>query len=251
MDPYLEGSLWTTVHFTLASEIVRQLAPRLRPRYLVLPVERFVMETPDDIAVTTATVYPDAGIFQVSPLASADAGVAIAPAPLELRTVIPTPVPHVSIEIRDAAERQLVTAIEILSPTNTRGEGRAEYLAKRRQILLSTAHLLEIDLRRGRRVPMAQELPAAPYFVFLSRAEKRPRTEVWPITLPTPLPVVAVPLLSGDQDVALDLQQALTAAYDLLGLDLAIDYTQQPEIPLAAEDATWATALLQDAGLHP
>lgn len=46
MDLYLEGSLWTTVHFTLASEIVRQLAPQLRPRYLVLPVERFVMETP-------------------------------------------------------------------------------------------------------------------------------------------------------------------------------------------------------------
>ncbi|MDQ4078698.1 MAG: DUF4058 family protein, partial [Chloroflexota bacterium] len=42
MDPYLEGSLWTTVHFSLSAEIVRQLAPRVRPRYLVLPVERFV-----------------------------------------------------------------------------------------------------------------------------------------------------------------------------------------------------------------
>jgi hypothetical protein len=42
MDPYLEGSLWTTFHFAFGAEIVRQLAPRLRPRYLVLPVERFV-----------------------------------------------------------------------------------------------------------------------------------------------------------------------------------------------------------------
>jgi hypothetical protein len=252
MDPYLEGSLWTTVHFTLGSEIVRQLAPQLRPRYLVLPVERFVMEAPEDIAVTTATVYPDVGIFKVSPVASPGGAVVIAPAPLELRTVIPTPVPHVTIEIRDTAERQLVAAIEILSPTNKRGEGREEYLAKRRQILLSTAHLLEIDLlRRGRRVPMEKDLPTAPYFVFLSRAERRPRTEIWPITLPTPLPVVAVPLLPGDRDVALDLQQALTAAYDLLGLDLAIDYTQPPEIPLPAAEATWATALLHAAGLRP
>ena len=251
MDPYLEGSLWTTVHFTLASEIVRQLAPQLRPRYLVLPVERFVMEAPEDIAVTTATIYPDAGIVKVSPVVAAGVGLTIAPAPLELRTVIPTPVPHVTIEIRDTAQRQLVTAIEILSPTNKRGEGRDEYLAKRRQILLSTAHLLEIDLlRRGRRVPMTQDLPPASYFVFLSRAERRPRTEVWPIMLPTPLPVVAVPLLPSDQDVALDLQQALSGAYDLLGLDLAIDYTQPPEIPLAAEDAAWATTLLRTAGLR-
>lgn len=29
MDPYLEGSLWTTFHFSLAAEIVRQLAPRV------------------------------------------------------------------------------------------------------------------------------------------------------------------------------------------------------------------------------
>ena len=43
MDPYLEGALWTTFHFAFGAVIVRQLAPRLRPRYLVLPVERFVI----------------------------------------------------------------------------------------------------------------------------------------------------------------------------------------------------------------
>jgi len=41
MDPHLEGSLWTSVRFALSAEIARQLAPRLRPRYLVLPAERF------------------------------------------------------------------------------------------------------------------------------------------------------------------------------------------------------------------
>jgi Protein of unknown function (DUF4058) len=35
MDPYLEGSLWTTFHFSLAAEIVRQLSPKVPPRYLV------------------------------------------------------------------------------------------------------------------------------------------------------------------------------------------------------------------------
>lgn len=50
MDPYLEGSLWTSVHFALSAEIARQLAPKLRPRYLVLPAERFVLEILEGIA---------------------------------------------------------------------------------------------------------------------------------------------------------------------------------------------------------
>ena len=35
MDPYLEGNLWPDVHQALASEIRRQLANQLRPRYAV------------------------------------------------------------------------------------------------------------------------------------------------------------------------------------------------------------------------
>jgi hypothetical protein len=139
----------------------------------------------------------------------------------------------------------------MLSPTNKRGDGRQEYLAQRRRILLSTAHLLEIDLlRQGQRVPMQKPLPAAPYFIFLSRAEKRPLTEIWPISLKEPLPVVPIPLLPGDEDVALDVQQVFTTTYDLLGYDLALDYTQSPEIPLPKEEAAWAETLLRTAGFR-
>jgi len=173
MDPYLEGALWTTVHFSLSAEIVRQLAPKLRPRYLVLPAERFVTETPESVAISIGDIYPDVSVAETRAVAGTAQGTTIASAPLELATIIPTPIPHVTIEIRDTANRQLVTAIEVLSPTNKRGDGRQEYLAKRRRILLSTAHLLEIDLlRQGQRVPMQKPLPAAPYFIFLSRAEK-------------------------------------------------------------------------------
>jgi len=49
--------------------------------------------------------------------------------PLRLETVVPTPVPHVSVEIRDTAHRLLVTAIEVLSPSNEQGEGCSETLA--------------------------------------------------------------------------------------------------------------------------
>ncbi len=251
MDPYLEGALWTTVHFSLSAEIVRQLAPKLRPRYLVLPAERFVMETPESVAVSTADISPDVRVAETRSGAGTTQETTLVAAPLELATVIPTPIPHVTIEIHDTANRQLVTAIAVLSPTNKRGDGRQEYLAKRRRILLSTAHLLEIDLlRQGQRVPMQKPLPAASYFIFLSRAERRPITEIWPISLRALLPVVPIPLLPGDRDVALDMQQVFTTTYDLLGYDLAVDYTRPPEIPLSKEDVAWAEALLRTAGLR-
>ncbi len=246
MDPYLESSLWTSVHFSLSAEIARQLAPKLRPRYLVLPAERFVLEIPEGIAVTTADIYPDVGVADVGASWPGGGRAAVAPAPLRLATVIPSLVPHVTIEIRDTANRKLVTAIEVLSQTNKRGNGREEYLAKRQRILLSTAHLMEIDLlRAGERVPMQQPLPPAPYFVFLSRVETRPLTEVWPIRLDQPLPVVPVPLLPDDADVPLDLQLAFTTVYDEMGYDLAVDYTRPPEVPLEGEAAAWAEERLR------
>jgi hypothetical protein len=239
MDPYLEGSLWTSVHTELSSAIARQLSPKIRPKYLALPTERFVLEEPESVAV--AAIYPDVSVLPAKEKGSGP-GVPgrAATAPVQVATVIPAPVPHITIEIRDVKERRLVTAIEVLSPTNKRGEGRGEYLAKRRRILLSTAHLMEIDLlHEGARVPMQEPLPPAPYYVLLSREEKRPWTDVWAIRLEEPLPEVPVPLLPGDPDVALDLQLALTTLYDALGFDLAVDYSESPEVSLPPEEAAW------------
>ncbi|MGH2541721.1 MAG: DUF4058 family protein, partial [Ardenticatenaceae bacterium] len=200
----------------------------------------------------TSDIDPDVAMVERHPSSGGTLATStIAPAPLELATVMPSPVPHVTIEIRDTINRELVTAIEVLSPTNKRGRGRREYLVKRRHLLLSTVHLMEIDLlRTGLRVPIQQPLPAAPYFVFLSRDERRPLTEIWPIALSSPLPVVPVPLLPGDADVPLDLQAAFTAMYDLARYDLVFDYTQPPRIPLEGEAAAWAEARLREAGLR-
>jgi hypothetical protein len=249
MDPYLEGSEWTSVHIELSSEIARQLAPKVRPKYIVRTARRFVTEIPEDVVIATGDIYPDVGVSEATEQALTQEGaVAVAPAPLELATVMPARVPHVTVEIRDVANRELVTAIEVLSPTNKRGEGYQEYLDKRRRLLYSTAHLLEIDLlRQGQRVPMQQPLPPAPYFVFLSRAERRPIVEVWPIQLKMRLPVVPVPLLAEDPDVDLDLQLALNTVYDALNYDLSVDYTRPPEVPLEEEAARWAVEHLQAA----
>lgn len=251
MDPYLEGAEWGSVHIELSSEIARQLAPKVRPKYIVRTARRLVTDMPEVIAVTTGDIYPDVSIADTRlPPGIGASPTAVVPAPLHMATVMPRRVPHVTIEIRDVAQRELVTAIEVLSPINKRGEGYREYLDKRRRLLYSTAHLIEIDLlRQGHRVPMQQPLPAVPYFVFLSRAERRPILEVWPIQLPMRLPVIPVPLLADDPDVPLDLQLALDTVYDALSYDLSVDYTRPADIPLAGEAAVWAAEQMRQAGI--
>jgi hypothetical protein len=253
MDSYLEGSEWVSVHAELSSEIARQLAPKLRPKYIVRTIRRFITETPDDIAIATGDIYPDVMVSKIAEQSERyENVVTLAPAPIQIATVIPTRVPQVSIEIRDVAQRELVTAIEVLSPTNKRGDGYGEYLDKRRRLLYSTAHLIEIDLlRKGRRVPTQAPLPTAPYFIFLSHAERRPIMDVWAIQFYMALPTIPIPLLPGDLDSALDLQLALTTIYDALSYDLSVDYTQPPEIPLEGEAALWARQCVQAAGLLP
>jgi hypothetical protein len=201
MDPYLEGSEWSSVHVALSAEMARQLAPKVRQKYIVRTARRCVTDMPEGIAVTAGDLYPDASVAEAAaPQGSGIPPAMVAPAPVYIATVMPGRVPHVTIEIRDVTRRELVTAIEMLSPTNKRGEGYREYLDKRRRLLCSMAHCIEIDvLRRGRRVPMQQALPPAPYFIFLSRAERRPIVEVWPLQLHMRLPVIPVTLLAGQR----------------------------------------------------
>ncbi len=248
MDPYLEGDLWTTVHTDLCAEIARQLSPKLRPKYVALSTRRVVLAPPDENEGPAGQRFPDVGVLS-SHGPGASPGAAVASAPLVIAASLPEPIPHVSIEIRDVAERRLVTCIEVLSPTNKRGPGREEYAAKRFQILSGAAHLVEIDLLRvGTRFPTAEPLPAVPYFVFISQAGRRHEVQVWPIALVQPLPVFPIPLLPGDSAVPLDLQQALAVVYDIIGYDELVDYTQPPPGPLTSAEAVWVEEQLRRAG---
>jgi hypothetical protein len=251
MDPYLEGSLWTSVHTSLAVEIARQLNRRLSPRYVAMTVRRFVMDTPDESEIVIGEIYPDVAVARVGVTDGARSAAGTIAPPLRMATLIRTPIPHVTVEIRDVEHRQLVTVIEVLSPTNKRGDGRTEYLDRRDRILRSTAHLIEIDLlRKGRRVPMRGKLPSAAYFVFLCRVDQRLSTDIWPIRLGQPLPEFPVPLIAGDDDAKLDLQQALTAVYDDNRLSSLINYSKPPEVPLKPKQATWVEKHLRAAGLR-
>jgi Protein of unknown function (DUF4058) len=249
MDPYLEGPSWMSFHGQFIAEIARQLSPKLRPKYVALMDERVLWDAPDDdVWIDAVEARPDVGVVQSRPSAPAPEGATLV-APLMMATVMPRPVTHRSIEIRDVAERRLVCAIEVMSPTNKNGRGYSKYLLKRGRILQSSAHLIEIDLlHQGHRVPMAKPLPACPYFAFVSRANQRPSVGVWPIALRDRLPRIPVPLMAPDADVELDLQEAVGHVYDAVGYDLILDYRTAPEVSLSPEEAMWVESRLRDAG---
>src|SRR5437870_13636944 len=79
------------------------------------------------------------------------------------------------LHIDQPCPNQLVTVIEVLSPVNKRPSHEAylAYQRKRRDILRSEVHLLEIDLLRGgERPPLERPVPPAAYYVVLSRAHQ-------------------------------------------------------------------------------
>jgi hypothetical protein len=254
MDPYLEGELWQEFHETLATEIRRQLLKVLPPKYVALLAKRYVLHRPSVGLLTLPedqrVIYPDVHVAHTPPrLAEAvvayEVGVMTPPAG-QLASLVPEEVPVMSVEVRDVANRRLVTVIEILSPVNKMGEGAMEYADKRLALMGTSVHLLEIDLlRRGQRLLFETDPPPADYYVYLSRFTHRPLSDVWPIGLRDRLPVVPVPLLPPDPDVPLDLQRAVDACYDLVHYERLLDYTvAPPPPPLSEADAAWLAGRL-------
>jgi hypothetical protein len=259
MDPYLEGEMWQEFHETIAGAIRAQLIPKLQPKYVAFLAKRYILERPAlsilDLPQEQRVIYPDVHVVKPPHLQEVTAtyeGTKVTAPAVELITPMPEEVPILSVEIRDVAERRLVTLIEILSPVNKRGEGVRDYVERRTELMKTRTHLLEIDLlRRGIRIPLQGQLPPAPYYIYLSRFQRRPYTQVWPLSLRQPLPAVPVPLLPPDPDVPLDLQAAVQACFDLVGYERLLDYKSPPPPPdFAADDAVWIDETLQAAGVR-
>ncbi|MFO0950986.1 MAG: DUF4058 family protein [Isosphaeraceae bacterium] len=247
MNPYLEQpSVWPDFHTEFLTSLRRILAPTLGPDYIVrLEQHIYVHDIPPgprrlvgraDVALTEAS-NATAG--------SGGLGVLEAPALVNLPALDAERVPY--LEIRDRSGQTLITVIEFLSPSNKRpGADRESYLAKRREILASPAHLVEIDLLRGGRPMPADDRADADYSVLVSRAERRPQAEFWPIRLRDRLPVIPIPLRTPEADAAVDLQAVLERAFNGPNYEAYI-YQGTPEPPLTADDDAWAGGLLAES----
>ena len=251
MDPYLEGYLWPDVHSRLAAVIAELVGAQIAPKY----VARIELYTVSDTAPEEdiGIMYPDVEVFKnidvvkepASPLY--DKKASFSPPTIDIPTTQPIEVRIPVIEIRDRANNQLITAIEILSPVNKRKPGLLPYREKRDSLHYAGVHLLEIDLlRRGTRPFNHPAIPQKDYLISLMRAGKR-NTTIWGFDVKESLPVVPVPLKAPDPDAILNLEKVLGLVYQRGFYHLSIDYKKTPPKPaFLAEIQGWMQKLLSN-----
>jgi hypothetical protein len=144
--------------------------------------------------------------------------------------------------IRARDKNEPITVIELLSPTNKyTGPDREQYLGKRRELLCSRTHFVEIDLLRGGPRMPPDNLPTCDYCAVVSRVENRPQAGVWPWRLRDPMPSIPIPLRASDPDARLDLKSVIDRVYDG-GRYGAYIYSGLPEPRLSPGDSAWAAA---------
>ncbi len=242
MNPYLEqADVWQDFHQSFIPLLRQLLSPQVRPKYIVKIEEQiFIHELSEEQRRLLGR-----GDMTVS--RTSDDAVSIASIELEAPAVgrvllSPDVERHSFLEIRDRGNRQLVTVLELLSPSNKNpGPDRQQYLAKRQRLLASHVHLVELDLLRGGpRLPI-ENVPTCDYCVMVSRYEDRPNVGIWPIALRDPLPTIPIPLIQ--EQATLDLQSALHQVYDAAGYEDYI-YASDPHPPLQGADVEWARRLI-------
>jgi hypothetical protein len=248
MDPYLEQpGLWVQVHAGLILEIQKFLAPLLRPRYHVAIEQRSYLSLwpPDEQLIG----IPDALVLAPS---ETDEDIAAVVEPsvtvqtLEGELPMPETVYERYLEVRDAATSEVITVIEILSPTNkTTRDGRAQYERKRLKILGSLTNLVEIDLTRiGQPFAMKVKAKKSDYRIVVSRAKQRPKADIYLFGIRHKIPDFPIPLREGEKEPILPLNKILHELYEAVGYDLVINYQQAPKPPLPKKEAEWVAQLL-------
>jgi Protein of unknown function (DUF4058) len=240
MNPYLEQTAhWQDFHGEFLASLRRQLIPRLAPEYIVQVQEHlYIHDLPPEPRRLVG--YADVSVARPEGPASGQAAIGVLEVPAEVQLPLQDVERVRYLEIRDRKGQELVTVIELLSPTNKRpGEDREQYLAKRRDVLRTLAHFIEIDLLRGWAHMPLDNRPDCDYSILVSRTERRPTAQFWPIRLRERLPVIPIPLRAPDSDVAVDLQEVLHRAYEGTGYERFL-YRGTPDPPLSPDDAAWA-----------
>ncbi len=245
MNPYLEqDAFWQDFHLAFLPATRERLVAQVRPKYVVMLDEHIYVE---EVPPGPRRLVGRADVSLAAPprrRAAQTAAVATLEAPAQVQLPVQDVRRVPFLEIRDRLGRELITVLELLSPSNKGGGAdREQYLGKREEIFKSAAHFVEIDLlRRGRPMPL-ENRPRCDYSVLVSRADTRPRAGFWPIRLRQRLPIIPIPLRPADPDARIDLQEILHHVYDASGYEDFI-YAGRADLRLSARDAAWARTFL-------
>jgi hypothetical protein len=250
MDPWLENpQLWRDVHNSLMTAIRDSLTPQVVPRYVVRVESRMTVLSGHDL---DQLYWPDVSIRAsdlTEPARAGGVGVIDVIEVKPYRVVVPLEEEEIDewfLTVWHLPGKELVTAIEVLSPTNKRTkDARQEYLQKRRDLMRSGVSLVEIDLlRAGQRMPLSHAPPPTDYRILVYRPRPSRLAEVYGFSYRDPIPDISIPLLPGEAEPNLNLNVVLHELIDRARYDLSVDYRQPPHPPLRKEDQAWAVAII-------
>jgi hypothetical protein len=250
MDPYLEDpKYWGGVHTKLIGSINTVLNRELPEGYFADIEEHIWLQT-DESEDRELLGKPDVFLMKGNGKSRNGTSGGIAVFEPTTHAVLPAARRKTQKYVKVLAPDHftVVTAIEILSPTN-KSSGRTQYLAKREEYFAARINLVEIDLLRdGERMPMGRPTaPGGDYYFLVSRSFCFPEIDVWQFTTRDKIPPIPIPLKERDGDIALNLQESVEDMYDLSRYAQRIDYSLPPVPPLRSTDAAWAAELLKKA----
>jgi hypothetical protein len=246
MDPFLEEpGEWPDLHNRMITTVSEMLAERVAPNFFVRIEQCVYITTPDDLL--RQQVVPDLYLIRGSQEQSTGMISEAITTPTLVEPLYELEVRERYLEIHDARSREVVTTIELLSPSNKvpGTKGQEAFQRKRQAVLASPTHWLEIDLLRAGERPR-EVAGQSDYYALLKRGGGPGPFAVWYIDLRDRLPTIAVPLRPPFPDVPLDLQAAFNTLYTRAYYALSIDYSRPvPPPPLLPADADWVAACLQ------
>ena len=138
MDPYLEDPIsWPDVHHEMMSVLRTMLNDQIRPRYVVRIEERVYVS--DELDPGRHVFVPDLRIVKASDenLGPNASGEVVIAEPIVRTTLIDEEIHESFLKIIDPKTRDVVTVIEVLSPSNkVRGSyGRRSYAQDRKSVV--------------------------------------------------------------------------------------------------------------------
>ncbi len=250
MDPYLEDPIfWSEFHSRLIMTISTSLLPQLLPHYYIGIETRTYLDGTDEALLIG---IPDAVILATqnapSPKPSRiSTATQVRPQQVQIPLPRPIEIKERYLEVREAETNAVITVIEVLSPSNKRkGKGRSDYEAKRRKILHTDSHLIEIDLLRSDEpITMSGAMPLD-YHVLVSRSPDRPTADLYAFKLQEPIPTFPLPLRELDETIDFDLQAIVNKTYAEGAYSIRLNY-QNPVPPpaLSETDRIWVQELLK------
>lgn len=241
IDPYIESqNFWEDFHTRFLTYTCDAINDRIPDGYDAQVEERFPIASFRD----EGEVRPDVTVLRDDPRGAPRGGLAVEvaaePVMIPLPELIAEEFTRRWIEVRRREDRSVVAVVELLSPPNKVGEGRVDYLRKRKLLIAEPIHLIELDfLLGGRRLPMGRPLPSADFYAFVARSERRPDCAVYAWSVRQRLPAIPIPLDAPTPDVTIDLSDLYATAHGRGRYERKF----RRDLPLDPADLAWATKL--------